>query len=773
MANTDLYSRLKRLFSTSAVVRHVGGKKLKVVDTDHIAATMSNGMRERYSRVFTGSGYGSAASAAYSMNMAFQSQRVMLFRDYEIMDCVSADTKIPLCDGTFPTIKELSIRESKDPFYVFSYDVQTNSIKLGLAHHVISKGTRSTVKLTFDSGKTLVCTPDHMILMRDGHYKAAKDIIPSDRVMPFYQKDFYNNGYRCIYNFDKGWESEHRIIAVECYDDVEVFDMTVDQYHNFATDQCFVHNCDPILSNACDIYAEESTTKNEYGKVLTIECDDEQVKSILENLYYDILNIEFNLYMWVRSLAKYGDFFLFLQISPEYGVYSVLPLSVYDTVRVEGTQINNPEYVYFETMGATGRKTRLENFQVAHFRLLGDANFLPYGKSMLEGARRIYRQLVLSEDAMLIHRIMRAPEKRVFKIDIANIPPAEVDAFMQKMADKQKKVPFMDPTSGEYNLQYNMQNILEDFYIPVRGGDTGTDIQNLGGLEYNAIDDIEYLRNKMMAALKIPKAFLGYDETIAGTSVLSAQDIRFGRTIERIQRIVESELYKIGVVHLYSQGHTDEELVSFKISLTTPSTIYEQEKVNLWKEKVDLAKNIIEAKLFSTNWIYENIFEVTPDVYERERELVILDVKRNYRMTQIEAGASDPQKFGFPQDKPAPALPPGQEGGGTEGGEGQPAAQPPVAEGTEKGPGQPKKGMSYGQDSFPRGRDMLGVQRMHREAGQKQDRTYKKKFPLAMESILQQIDKTLIPEAKYEILNENDTLEGTYMDESALRLPKK
>src|ERR1019366_8315683 len=358
MANTDLYSRLKRLFSTSAVVRHVGGKKLKVVDTDHIQANMSNAMRERYSRVFTGSGYGNASSAAYSMNMAFQSQRIMLFRDYELMDQ------------------------------------------------------------------------------------------------------------------------------------------------------------DPIISNACDIYAEESTTRNEYGKVLTIECDDENIKAILENLYYDILNIEFNLYMWVRSLTQYGDFFLFLEINPEYGIYNVVPLSVYDTVRIEGTNVTNPEYIFFETMGATGRKTRLENFQVAHFRLLGDANFLPYGRAMLEGARRVYRQLILSEDAMLIHRIMRAPEKRVFKIDIANIPPAEVDGFMQKMADKQKKIPFMDPTSGEYNLQYNMQNILEDFYIPVRGGDTGTDIQNLGGLEYNAIDDIEYLRNKMMAALKIPKAFLGYDEAV-------------------------------------------------------------------------------------------------------------------------------------------------------------------------------------------------------------------------------------------------------------------
>ena len=163
---------------------------------------------------------------------------------------------------------------------------------------------------------------------------------------------------------------------------------------------------------------------------------------------------------------------------------------------------------------------------------------------------------------------MRAPEKIIFKIDIGNIPPAEVDNYMQQLINKMKKTPYIDQNSGEYNLKFNMMNMMEDFYLPVRGGDSGTQIESLSGMEYNAIDDVEYLRNKMMAALRIPKAFLGYDEGIEGKATLAQEDVRFARTIERIQRIVLSELTKIAIVHLYTQGFDKEDLVGFELNLT-------------------------------------------------------------------------------------------------------------------------------------------------------------------------------------------------------------
>jgi hypothetical protein len=302
---------------------------------------------------------------------------------------------------------------------------------------------------------------------------------------------------------------------------------------------------DPILSSALDIYADECTAKNEQGNILKIHHPDDNVKQILENLFYDIMNIEFTLWPWTRNLVKYGDLFLQLEMAEGLGIVNVIPMSVYETSRVEGFDLENPQrvkFVYSPFMNpnsgyspaSSGNKKEYENYEVAHFRLNSDANFLPYGKSMIEGGRRVWKQLSLMEDAMLIHRVMRAPEKRIFKVDVGNIPPNEVDNYMQKIINSSKKVPFVDERTGEYNLKYNMQNLIEDYYMPVRGNDNGTSIDTLKGLEYNMIDDINYLKGKLMAALKIPKAYMGYEEDTNGKATLAAMDIRFAKTIERI-----------------------------------------------------------------------------------------------------------------------------------------------------------------------------------------------------------------------------------------------
>ena len=217
-----------------------------------------------------------------------------------------------------------------------------------------------------------------------------------------------------------------------------------------------------------------------------------------------------------------------------------------------------------------------------------------------------------------------------------------------------KRTPFMDQQTGEYNLKYNMQNIMEDFYIPVRGNDQATKIDTTKGLEWSGIEDVEYLREKLFAALKVPKAFMGYDENLQGKATLAAEDIRFGRTIDRLQRILLSELYKIALVHLYSQGYTDEQLTNFELNLTTPSIIYDQEKIALMKEKVDLAASIMENKLLPTDWIYEHIFHFSEGEYEEYRDLIVQDQKRRFRMAQIETEGNDPittgRSYGTPHD---------------------------------------------------------------------------------------------------------------------------
>ena len=554
MAKTSLRSRLQRLFSTNVIVRHAGGKKLKIADTDNVQAIIKRGLTDRYTKLYSNM----AGGTGKAEQLFHAAQRLALFRDYETMDA------------------------------------------------------------------------------------------------------------------------------------------------------------DPIISSALDIYADESTMKSEYGKVLDIRTDNDNIHDILHNLFYDILNIEFNLWPWVRNMCKYGDFYLNLDIAEKYGITNVIPLSAYDVSRIEGEDPENPYLVQFEVEGSDTRHTisslgkkEFENYEIAHFRLLNDSNFLPYGKSMIEGARKVWKQLSLMEDAMLIHRIMRAPEKRIFKIDIGNIPPAEVDQFMQKIINKMKKAPVIDEATGDYNLRYNIQNLTEDFFLPVRGGDSGTSIDNMAGLTYEAVDDIEYLRNKLMAALRVPKAFLGYDESVGSKATLAAEDVRFARTIERIQRITVSELTKIAIVHLYAQGYTDADLVNFDLTLTNPSTIYEEEKIELWNNKQSLASSMINDKIVDTEWVYSNIFKFTEEEKKNIRLGIIKDQKRKFRWEQLESEGNDPVHSKEAVGTQG-AMMSGEKGNSSMGRSGK-ELDIEIPDDGWPGSGRPKEGPKHGKDSSIRGRDPLGA----------------------------------------------------------------
>jgi hypothetical protein len=492
---------------------------------------------------------------------------------------------------------------------------------------------------------------------------------------------------------------------------------------------------DPIIASALDIYSDESTVKNELGDVLKINCANENTKQILHNLFYDIINIEFNLWPWTRNLVKYGDFFLQLEISPELGIINVMPLSVYETSRIEGFDAQNPQRVKFvyspfqnpnSALVTASSKREFENYEIAHFRLYSDSNFLPYGKSMVEGARRVWKQLMLMEDAMLIHRIMRAPEKRIFKVDVGNIPPTEVDNYMQKIINSSKKVPFLDQSTGEYNLKYNIQNLIEDYYMPVRGSDNGTSIDTLKVLEYNMIEDINYLKGKLMAALKIPKAFLGYEEDVSGKATLAAQDIRFAKTIERIQKVLVSELTKIAIVHLYSQGLDNEEELDFTLELTIPSKIYEQEKVELYTSKIALIQQMQQTKMFSKKWMYDAIMDMTPEEQDELTVDVIEDTKQTFRLTSIETQGVDPAK---------------------ETGAGEPTnveeeIQKIKAELAEEDRvGRPKDDVRYGKDDHHLGRDPLGIKALKQKTQRESKEIFKDMLGNKKTILMEDLDK--------------------------------
>ena len=499
---------------------------------------------------------------------------------------------------------------------------------------------------------------------------------------------------------------------------------------------------DPIISSALDIYADESTLKNEFGDVIQIKTQNENVKALLENLFYDILNVEFNLWAWTRNMVKYGDFYLSIEVAPGKGIINVQPLPVYETERVENTDPNNPNYVKFKVNHDPNGKGDYENFEIAHFRLLSDTNFLPYGKAMIENGRRIWKQVSLMEDAMLIHRIMRAPDKRVFKIDIGNIPPQEVDNYMQKIINKMKKTPFVDKNTGDYNLKYNIQNLTEDFFLPVRGGDSGTEIDTLGGLTYTAIEDIDYLKNKLFAALKIPKAYLGYDENVNGKATLAAEDVRFARTIERIQRTLVSELTKLAVVHLAAQGIEGTEMVDFELNLVNPSTIYEQEKVNLWSEKVRLVSDITQLNMISKEWAYENIFNMSKDEANHQKTQMVNDLKDRFRYRSIEDEGSDPAMQ-------------------TESTDVESELEELKNELKDKG-GRPREGNTYGKDKHPYGRDPLGAkenQKALKKTEGKVGREAKKSSKLAKDIVKSISPKKKVITEKTDFLSDSNLLD--------------
>ena len=576
MADNSIFGRLKKLFSTNTVVRNVGGKRLRIADTDQIQSFVNRRGVDRYHRVYQSAtgGYGSH-HGRYEAAAAFQGARLQLFRDYDMMDN------------------------------------------------------------------------------------------------------------------------------------------------------------DPIIASVLDIYADESTVKDEFNRILSIKTNNTQIQEILHNLFYDILNVEFNLWPWIRNMAKYGDFFLYLDIDPEYGVVNVIPLSVYETIRVEGEEPGNPFSVRFSIQNDflnLGKK-EFDNYEIAHFRMLADTNFLPYGKAMIEGGRRVWKQLQLMEDAMLVHRIMRAPDKRKFKIDIGNIPPNEVDTYMQRIIDRMKKTPLVDPSTGDYNLRYNMMNITEDFYLPVRGKDAGTDIETMQGLQFNAIEDVEYLRKKLMAAFKVPKSFIGYEEDLNGKATLAAQDVRFARTIERIQRIMISELTKIAIIHLYVQGFTDENLINFELSLANPSTLYEQERLNIWKEKFSLAQQMASAQpvLLSQDWIYNHIMEMSDEEIEEQRKKIDEDTQRMQQQQMVQqdgimggAASAPPEGEQLPPEgeEPAPeGEPPSDEEQQIDDVDQILASLEDIPEDEDeeleealfknKG-GRPREGVKFGSDKHPLGRDPLG-----------------------------------------------------------------
>jgi hypothetical protein len=395
----------------------------------------------------------------------------------------------------------------------------------------------------------------------------------------------------------------------------------------------------PEISAALDIYAEESTTPDKDGYMLQIYSESKRIKSVLADLFNNRLDINTNLPMWTRNTCKFGDNFVYLKLDPEKGVVGCQQLPNIQIERLEkGMRFQPDKYsqeMENDALKFTWKEKNMEfnTWEIAHFRILGDDRKLPYGTSMLEKARRIWKQLLLSEDAMLIYRVSRAPERRVFKVFVGNMDDKDVDAYVQRVANKFKRDQIADPQTGNVDMRYNQLAVDQDYFIPVRDQAATNPIETLpGGTNLAEIADIEYIQKKLVTALRIPKAYLGFEEAVGDGKNLSLLDIRFARTINRIQKSMIAELNKIAIIHLFLLGFEDE-LTNFTLGLTNPSKQSDLLGIEVWKEKITLFKDAVaeipnSVAPVSASWAKKHILgfsdeEIRLDIQQQRIERAV------------------------------------------------------------------------------------------------------------------------------------------------------
>ena len=405
----------------------------------------------------------------------------------------------------------------------------------------------------------------------------------------------------------------------------------------------------PEIGAALDIVAEESCLPNDDGMVITVQSKSERVKSILEDLFVNRLNLQLTAQMVIRAMCKYGNQFMMLDVDHKNGVKGWKQLPVFNVERIE-SGIQNP-YGAGASIAANGvniddadlstqfiwlddnnSQIPFRDWQIAHFRLLTNSMYLPYGVSYLNAARRHWRMLSLMEDMMLIYRLERSIERRVYKIFVGAIDDADVGAYVEQIANEFKRTPIIDPVTGQLDLRKNILGIDQDIFLPVRSEDAPTPIDTLSaGQNITALDDIKFIQNKVLTALRIPKTFLNFEEAAGDGKNLALMDVRFARTINRIQQAFLMELTKVASIHLFLLGF-DDELNNFTLSMKNPSTQAEQLEIENLQKKIDAVRDAVSdpgngLPVMSTTRALKNIMKWSEK-----------DIKENFEEIRLEKG---------------------------------------------------------------------------------------------------------------------------------------
>lgn len=414
-----------------------------------------------------------------------------------------------------------------------------------------------------------------------------------------------NAGFQSFSNWLDNYKN-HKVLNVVFLDEERVvYNLTVDGHHNLAVGS--LNGSDSAqerpysmvicrqsemeytseIATALDIYADEACSGDENGKCFHIFSENPQIQRALEELFYEVYNIDFEGRRDIRNLVKNGDFFRYIEVVPEHGVIMSEPIPVNEIEREEGYDPNDPHAVRFKLLTRGGKY--LQNWQVLHFRILANDLMLPYGTSFLESIRRTWRQLVMMEDAMLVYRVVRSPERRVFYIDVSTVASTDVASYMEAVKEQIRGNSIVDKLTGRVDVRNNPVSVDDDYFMPTRPN-SNTKIETLaGGQHVSATEDVEYIRSKLISGLKVPKAYLGFDEAISSKATLAQEDVRFSRTIVNLQKLVIAELNKLAILHLFAIGFVGEDLLDFELSFSNPSTVALQQKLALTSSRLDAA----------------------------------------------------------------------------------------------------------------------------------------------------------------------------------------
>ena len=556
----------------------------------------------------------------------------LMYRDADLMDgvpeigtaldiiadetCLHGDTEIKLLNGKTHTIKELFTSGCTD-FWCYAVD-EYGVCKPTHIDKVISKGKKEVYKVSLDDGTEIKCTPEHKWLLTDGRWVETANIKPGDSLMSIYDSLNYLGYEQIKSSVEEKKRLTHQVVSVEKLGVIEeVFDL-----FNSSVNNCFAVKCKTghIISHNCNLSSD--------NQILKISSKSKRIKSILEDLFYNRLQIATTLRMITRGMVKYGNHYMLLNVTKN-GIAGWRQLSVYETDRYEGglsgyygggQMINagedlKPDEVRFVHAGVN-QATSYSEWQVAHFRMLNDSFFLPYGVSLLHKARRAWRMWSMMEDAMLIYRLDKSIERRVFKIYVGGINDKDVPAFVQEIANNFKRTPIIDPMTGQVDLRKNFLDVSSDYFIPVRDPSAPNPIETLQSAHNDTtMDDINYMQNKIFAAIRVPKQFINFQDAQGKGQNLSLADIRFARMIMGIQQFVLAELNKVAMVHLYLLGFK-EELTNFSLALNIPTAQIESLELEALGKRIQTAAQAladpgIGMPMVSLHWVQTNILKLS------------------------------------------------------------------------------------------------------------------------------------------------------------------